>query len=32
MLTHPTLQKLEQMRLHGITHALRDQLTQPEME
>ncbi len=32
MRMHPTLQKLEQMRLHGMAHALRDQRTQPEME
>ncbi len=32
MLLHPTLDKLEQMRLHGMARALRDQLTQPEME
>ena len=32
MLTHPTLQKLEQLRFYGMADALRDQLNQPGAE
>lgn len=32
MLTHPTLSKLEQMRLSGMATALRNQLETPDIE
>lgn len=31
MLTHPTLEKLEQLRFHGMAGALREQLQTPDM-
>ena len=32
MLTHPTLDKLHQLRLRGMAKAFREQLEQPEAE
>jgi len=32
MLTHPTLEKLNQLRLHGMAKAFREQMEQPEAD